>query len=1617
MSIREDAASGDPVANGIVSAIDPEGDAITYSIVDLSNSFTVDPQTGALTLTAPALDFENTSSFAVTLIATDTGSGTQTVLPVEIFVSNVNEAPTLTPIPATIVPEDTPVGSTVANAVGTDIDGDALSYSITDGTGQGVFTIDADTGEITLAQPLDFETTATYTLTVQVTDAGTPAITAEQVVSVTIADANDAPIVTPGQSVGLGENTAAGTLTLDPPIAATDADGDALTFSLADPGGYVTIDPATGEIVRTAKPLNHEATPTLTVTVTATDPGGATGSAPVTVNVIDRNDTPVITPLAGPLSTPENQTTAVIGSIIATDEDGDALTYALTGPGASNFALAPNGDIRVTTALDFETTSSYNLTATVTDSAIPGATASIPVDIVVTDKNEAPVVTPAQVFAIGEQQPAGTTVVGGPAQATDVDGDALTYVMTDVSGTFEIDPATGAISSLAALDFETVTSYPITIIATDGDGLTSSEPAKIEVLDLNEPPSITGPAIVPVVLAENRPIGHVVTADISALDPESDTLTFTLTSDPSGLFAVDPTTGAVTVAVEDVDAEDAASHTITVTVDDSSAGPGTGSDATTFAIAITDENESPEITTVSLPITPEDTAVGSLLDTLAATDPEGDGLTWSVTGGPQADAIAIDPSTGAVTLARPLDFESGETSLTFDVQATDGDLSDVQTFTVVVADVNEPLQIVAGQVFAIDETASIGEGVGAPTSVAFTDPENDPATTWSINDPTGTFTIDATSGQISYAANTLDADGNGAITTYVVDVTAVGTPTTPSTESVTIEVLPVNENPTITAPTTLDVVEDRTPGIVGAFSVDNPENEPLTFEATGTTGPFAVDQTDGTILLQGPLDHESVSSYTFTVTVADTADLTRSSTTTLTINVLNVNEVPVFDTTPAFTIEEDSIDGTIVTGQPTASDPDGTTPTFSITDPTNTFIIDPMSGQVALDVGPIDADAPPSDVYPVDVTISDNDPVNPLTATYSTTITVTNKPDAPTLTVTPPAGVTEEQAARVLVATASATDPDQDETLTYSLDAANPDAAFFAIAADGTISTAATLDFETQSSYTFDVVVTDKDGLQDAVSIAVAVLDINDPPVVTAGQVFTVEDSAGPGTALTTVPTPGGTPTVVYTDDENHGVTYSIVGGTGVPFFDFTAGTNDLELTTEIDFDDGSVYELEIIATDDGAPAASSAPETVTITVTSQFGDDVSPFFRDVVFNEVHYTSHETLGVFDTSEDFIEILNITGAPIDLTGWTLRDSPLFEDDANSTSTDLTGSTIAADGRLVKWLSSVERGLPAPTVELTTPLNVLDPRAAERSLQINDDLFLFDNNGLIVAYMAWGDDSAAGSEIGTRPPLETWQLWDPTFEGDLSFIARDSISATPDGENSSLSGCWERTASGNALANGNCQLGAALSNDTTLDPAVHGSPGWSNDVIQNSPTAADHLVISELAINGMVGGAEDNFIEIYNPTNFVYDLANVEFQLHIDGAVRIASAVSLPGLPTRYLGPGQSLVLGENDGSFDVDAGGSDVGIPIPMNSWDIGIRLRDIPTGNTIDQVGMRQANVKEGAGIQVPTLTTDPQSFQRRAGEGNGHCIDSGVNENDFFISPLGINPRRIIFAAPELCG
>ena len=168
-----------------------------------------------------------------------------------------------------------------------------------------------------------------------------------------------------------------------------------------------------------------------------------------------------------------------ITQLQCTDQDlgtNSALVYSITDGDPDGFFNISSGTGRITSAkkLDFEDAQSYSLTVEASDSSSPfnsRHTSVSHVDVIVTPLNEhAPVFSQSSYdVTISENTAIGASVLS----VTATDGDSgsqgeLSFALSSGSP-FYIDKISGVIRLQQELDFEAVTSYSLSVTATDGD--------------------------------------------------------------------------------------------------------------------------------------------------------------------------------------------------------------------------------------------------------------------------------------------------------------------------------------------------------------------------------------------------------------------------------------------------------------------------------------------------------------------------------------------------------------------------------------------------------------------------------------------------------------------------------------------------------------------------------------------------------------------------------------------------------------------------------------------------------------------------------------------------------------------------------------------------------------------------------------------------------------------------------------------------------------------------------------------------------------------------------------------------------------------------------------------
>ena len=494
---------------------------ITYSIVGGADAdlFAIDATSGALTFVNDP-DFENPGGggdnhYEVIVRASNgTSSDDQAI---DVAVTNVNERPVITSngggtSAALSIQENTTAVTTV---VASDVDGDAVQYSITGGNDGGLFAIDQTTGVLTFVAapdyeaPADFASDNFYQVTVIATDGS---LSTSQTVEILVTNANEPVTITSSgggdtAAFEVGENQTAVAA-----VAATDLDGDQVTYSIiggADAGRFI-IDASTGALRFVSgqdfeAPSDANGDNAYEVVVQASD-GGLSDSQALTVNVTDANETPAITSNGGgataSLAIAENS--SLVTNVVASDPDGESLFYAIAGGAdASLFVInSATGELRFANAPNFESASDadqnnvYDVIVSASDGVL---TDSQSLSISVTNVNEAPVISSngggsSAAITVNENTSLVTAVT-----STDPDGGTRTYSIAggaDVAR-FTINAATGVLSFVTAPNFEAPTDaganniYDIVISVSDG-GLTDSQSLAITVANVVDGQTLTG---------------------------------------------------------------------------------------------------------------------------------------------------------------------------------------------------------------------------------------------------------------------------------------------------------------------------------------------------------------------------------------------------------------------------------------------------------------------------------------------------------------------------------------------------------------------------------------------------------------------------------------------------------------------------------------------------------------------------------------------------------------------------------------------------------------------------------------------------------------------------------------------------------------------------------------------------------------------------------------------------------------------------------------------------------------------------------------------------------------------------------------------------------------------
>ncbi|TMQ56634.1 MAG: PKD domain-containing protein, partial [Candidatus Eisenbacteria bacterium] len=817
------AATCGGTADQAIRATDADGDAITFSKVSgptFMTVTTISPGTGtAMGNIHLAPGVSDGGSFSASVAATANGQSDTKSFVITIAIGD--PPPTLAQ-PANMTADE---GAT-ANQVITASHPCGASLTFTKVSGPAfmtVTTINATTGNVHLAP--GFTDAGTYAATVSASGGFT---SDRKSFTITVSNVNRPPTLSQPPSVAMNEGTVVTVV-----VTGSDPDNDPLTFSVGACAPFGVFDPA-ARTIRLAPGFNDAGTYTCTVCVSD---GQASDCKTFTITVNNVNRAPTLNAIA---NMTVNEGSTADQAITGSDPDGDALTFTkavgptymtvtTTNPTTGNIHLAPG----------FSDSGTAAATVTATDNGSPPLSDSKSFTITVPLQDRVVLTQPANmavnVGTTADQTLTASSPSGSPIVFSKVAGPTFMTVTTVNSGS---GTATGNVHLAPGFGDGGIFAGTVRATATTS-GVSDQKSLTIRV---NRAPTLNPVA--------NMTVPEGATADqaITGSDPDGDALAFSKVAGPTFMTVTttSPTAGNIHVAPGFADA---GVYSATVRASD-----GSLSSDRSFSIDICQGcGRAPVLN----PIANMTVCSGVTADqTITATDPDGDAITFTKASGPTFVTVTtINPTTGNVHAAPGFGDAAGSYPVT--VTATDSGsppLSDSKSFTVTVTQVNRP------PVLNQPANMTVAEGATADQTITGTSPCGTPLTFSKLSGPLfmTVTTTGATTGNIHLAPGFSDAGVYGATVT----VTNNGSPPLSDSKSFTITVNPVCRDP----------VADAGGPYQGFVNVPIEFNGSRSFDPNGGPLTFAWDFGDGATAVGVMPNHSYAALGTYRVTLTVTGD-------------------------------------------------------------------------------------------------------------------------------------------------------------------------------------------------------------------------------------------------------------------------------------------------------------------------------------------------------------------------------------------------------------------------------------------------------------------------------------------------------------------------------------------------------------------------------------------------------------------------------------------------------------------------------------------------------------------------------------------------------------------------
>lgn len=642
------------------------------------------------------------------------------------------------------------------------------------------------------------------------------------------------------------------------------------------------------------------------------------------LTIIDSDNYPPVFKEDTTLKVTENVKGDIAGTIVTTDKDGNEVTYSIAGgTGADIFVIGEKSGVlslKPDVSVDYEYDQLFTVQIAASDGFVPKPVLKT-YTVKVVDVNENPIAKDSS-YKIKENSPAGTVVGYYFWEDLDVASKFTNHNIavavagegsdTDLFNVFM--DGTITVKEGAVLDYEAQKVHHLTIRVQDSTDVKLYDDATITIslIDEDDGPKII---IVPEDDPKNDPDKHflvlnngdkkgakennekgalagTVKASCSAINCK-DNLTFTMLEDTSGLFAMNSTTGEITVKDSMVlDYEKINEYLVKVYVcDNNPKGVEFNQyDTASVLIRVIDVNELPSLKEGKL-FVDEHQPAGTLvanMDTLTSDLDTAYMFTQHKFRGIGGDTSVFKVSEkGAVTTRISLDYvqDSTYTLVVEVIDKADTTLRDTATMSVKVKNVNDNPYFTSPDTFEFPENPKNGYVIG--TLTAEDKDLDDSVFTFKLKSKVDYVTVSEDGVMKVKDSTAFDFEKANKLT---FEVTVTDQNGGSSDTLITVFLKDVNEAVTL-PPQTFTVREDTDTGVViGKIVAKDLDTAKAftqhTFKLIGRSVGFKVD-TDGSITLMDSLDYETDSIYVLKVTVTDGEFC---DTNDITIKVLDVME-------------------------------------------------------------------------------------------------------------------------------------------------------------------------------------------------------------------------------------------------------------------------------------------------------------------------------------------------------------------------------------------------------------------------------------------------------------------------------------------------------------------------------------------------------------------------------------------------------------------------------------------------------------------------------------------------------------------------------------------------------